>query len=217
MKKRLVKKTHKIKAVIFDMNGVLALGVELKHGTSLSKSFHACVSKELGIEIDSWFDSIDPVYSDSIKGKVSEDKTINTISKNLEMSRPKLEKAIIKTYKKVFRENKELYSYAFQLKKRGFKIGILSDQWPFSKKAIYDNRKIGKFNVVITSCDVGMRKPNKKIYALTLRKLKVNANESIFIDNRDWNTKPAEKLGMKAILFKNNKQTIREIENLLRR
>ena len=206
----------KIKAVIFDMNGVLALGVELKHGTRISKSFHNTISKKLGIGVDTWLDAIDSVYADSIEGKISEKKTLNTISKNLKISPKKLERLIMKFYRKLFKENKELYNYAFQLKRKGYKIAILSDQWPPSKKAIYHKNKIIKFDVVVTSSDVSMRKPNPKIYKLTLKKLKVKARESIFVDNRDWNTKPAEKLGIKTVLFKNNKQAIKEIERLLK-
>jgi FMN phosphatase YigB (HAD superfamily) len=36
----------------------------------------------------------------------------------------------------------------------------------------------------------------------------------LFIDNREWNLKPARKLGMKTILFKNNKQTIKDLKKL---
>ncbi|MEX0920588.1 MAG: HAD family phosphatase [Candidatus Pacearchaeota archaeon] len=207
---------QEIKAVIFDMNGVLSLDVELKPGSSLSKSFHNLMAKSLKIDLDKWVDSIDRVYERSIEGKVSEKKTLNTIAKNLGMEPKKIERIIVKNYKKTFKNNKELYTYAFKLKKRGYKIAILSDQWHFSKKALLDKKKADKFDAVIVSCDVGIRKPDPKIYNLALKKLKVKPSEAVFIDNRDWNTKPAEKLGIKTILFKNNEQTFRELEKILK-
>ncbi|MEX0920877.1 MAG: HAD family phosphatase [Candidatus Pacearchaeota archaeon] len=206
---------NKINAIIFDMNGVLVQGIELKKKTPLSKGFHTLMSKSLKVNLDKWIDSIDTSYAKSIEGKITEKKVLNTIAKNLEITPRKLEKTIIKNYKKLFKDNEELYKYAFELKKRGYKIAILSDQWHFSKKAIYDEKKIKKFDVVVTSCDVGMRKPNPKIYKLTLKKLRVKPHESIFVDNRDWNTEPAEKIGIKTVVFKNNKQAIREMEKLL--
>ncbi len=209
-------KKPKIKAVIFDTNGVLALDIELKHGTILSKSFHAKMAKSLKINLDKWFDAIDTSYAKSIEGKISEKKTLNTIAKNLNFPPKKVEKTIIKNYRKLFKKNKELYRYAFKLKKKGYKIAILSDQWHFSKKAIIDKKHNKKFDTVIVSCDVGMRKPNSKIYKMALKKLKVKPGESIFVDNRDWNLKPAEKLGIKTVLFKNNKQAIKEIEKILK-
>lgn len=209
---------QQIKAVIFDMNGVLALGIDLKKESSgISTGFHNLVAKKLGINPDTWFDAIDSTYADSIEGKISEKKTLEKISKNLDISKTKLEKIIINAYKKLFRENKSLYDYAFKLKKKGYKIAILSDQWHLSKKAIYNPKKIKKFDTAVTSCDAGMRKPNPKIYRLTLKKLKVRPSESIFVDNRDWNLKPARKLGMKAVLFRNTKQAIKDIEKFLKK
>lgn len=210
------KENSKIKAIIFDMNGVLALGIELKRGTASSKGFHSFMANKLNLGLDTWFDAIDTVYADSIEGKVSEKKTLSTISKNLSLVPKRLEKVIIKGYRKLFTENKELYKYAYRLKKRGYKIAILSDQWVFSKKALINEKLLKKFNAVVVSSDIGIRKPNPEIYKLTLKKLGVNPEESIFIDNRKWNLKPAKKLGMKTILFKNNKQAIRETERLLK-
>jgi len=204
MKNRGKKNNFGIKAIIFDMNGVLAIGVNKKQ-KSFSKSFHELMAKSLKINVDTWVDSIDSVYADSIEGKVSEQKVSETISKNLNINKKKLEKIILKNYKKIFKHNKQLFKQALKLKKFGYEIAILSDQWAYSKKVFID-KKTKKFNPVIVSCDVGMRKPNPKIYELTLKKLKLPAKNCLFIDNRDWNIKPAKKLGMKTILFKNNKQ-----------
>lgn len=198
-----------IKAIIFDMNGVLALGIELKQG-SFSKSFHESMARSLKINLDTWMDAIDSVYADSIEGVISGKKVAQTISENLNINKKKLEKIILKNYKKIFKQNKILYKKVFELKKLGYKIAILSDQWSYSKKAFVDNRITKKFDVAIFSCDVGMRKPNPKIYKLALEKLKIEPGESLFIDNRDWNLEPAKKLGMKTILFKNNKQLFQD-------
>ncbi len=209
-------KKSKIKAIIFDMNGVLALGVELKNTSKFSKSFHAMMAKKLKVNLDKWFDAIDTVYAKSIEGKISEKKTLNTIAKNLDVKPKKLEKKIIKSYKKLFVKNKKLYKYTFKLKKQGYQIAILSDQWHFSKKAIIDKKALKKFNKTIISCDVGLRKPDPQIYKLALKKLKINPSQAVFIDNREWNLKPAKKLGMKTILFKDNKQVIRELNKILK-
>lgn len=206
----------KIKALIFDMNGVLALGIELHRGSKSAKSFHTMISKKLGISLDTWFDAIDTTYAKSIEGKIKGQQVGKEISKKLNLPEKELEKIVVKTYKKFFHNNKELYNYAFKKKREDYKIAILSDQWYFSEKAIFDKKLTRKFNVIVSSNDVGMRKPNPKIYKLTLKKLKIKSSEAIFIDNREWNLKPAEKLGIKTVLFKNNKQAIKEIEKILK-
>lgn len=205
----------KIKAVIFDVGGVLEIGESLKtHKNHSSFNVHEYIAKKFKISIDQWFDSIDTTYALSIEGKISKEKTLLVISKNLGTNPRKLEKIIIKAYRRNFKHNRKLYRFAFKLKKRGHKIAILSDQWPISKEALIKKRYSKKFDVLVISCDVGVRKPNPKIYKLVLNKLNLNADETVFIDNQIWNIKPAKKLGMKVILFKDNEQTIKNLQKL---
>lgn len=201
-------KRDDIKAVIFDIGGVLELGINSSYSIKKSKQLgiHSEIAKKLNISIDQYLDAIDTTYADSIKGKISEKKAINIIAKNLKTSEKKLEKLYIKIYKKHFKKNKHLFKQAFKLRKKNYKISILSDQWPISKKALMSSRLYKKFNPIIISCDVGLRKPDKKIYKLILEKLNLKPSQTIFIDNQEWNIKPAKKLGINTILFNNNKQ-----------
>lgn len=204
-----------VKAIIFDIGGVLEIGKNCKitknHRTL---GVHEYISKKFKISPDQWFDSIDAPYVLSIEGKIAKEKVLSVISKNLKTTPKKLERIIVKSYQRHFKHNKKLYKFAFKLKKQGYKIAILSDQWPFSKEALIEKKYAKKFDAIIISCDVGVRKPNPKIYKIILKELKLNAKECVFIDNQTWNIKPAQKLGMKTILFKNNKQAIKDLKKL---
>ena len=212
------KRANEIKALIFDVGGVLALPrypIKGRKGRIVS-GVHSSIAKKLGISLDQYFDSIDTAYVKAIEGKRSGEKVVETTARNLKISKSKLKALYSHAYKTRFKQNKELFRFAFQFKEKGFKIAILSDQWPLSKKALITKELYKKFNPIIVSCDVGMRKPNPKIYRLASKKLKLPAKQIVFIDNREWNIKPAKKLGMKTVLFKNNKQAIEEIEKLLK-
>ncbi len=202
-----------IKVVVFDIGGVLELGDYKKpvRGHQLI-SVHEYISKKLKISLDTWFDAIDSTYSRAIEGTISRQKTLSTIAKNLEVSERKIEKIIIKAYRKNFRTNKKLYKIAQKIKDKGYKISILSDQWYFSKDALMPEKRTKIFSPVLVSCDLGIRKPNPKIYKLLIKKLNVKPGEILFIDNREWNTKPANKLGIKTIIFKDNKQLLKSLE-----
>jgi len=218
--KKPLKNPQKIKAIIFDIGGVLALPkipANLIQNNKLLNGHrkfgvHDYISKTLKIFLDQWFDAIDTTYAKSIEGKISYKAVTKIISKNVGVSPRKLEKIIIRAYKNNFTQNKELYKTAFKLKKQGYKIAILSDQWPLSKKALVPKKYSRKFNVVVISCDVGMRKPDPRIYKWTLKKLNLPAKECLFIDNQKWNTKPAKKLKLNTILYKNNKQLFKELK-----
>lgn len=226
MKQKKEERTNKkkkdksgIKAIIFDINGVLQLE---KYPLSILKiehlGIHEYMAKKFKLDLDSWYDSIDTTYSKSIEGKIDGKKAVRIISKNIATNPKKLERIFIKTYKKFFKKNKELYKTAHALKKKGYLVGVLSDQWHLSKKALI-TKDIKKFDIVIISCDVGIRKPDLRIYKLLIKKIreknrKIKINEILFIDNREWNLKPAHRLGMKVVLFKNNKQVFREMKKL---
>ena len=213
-----VKKANKnqIKALIFDIGGVLALSknpTSIKRGSNMHDlGVHERIAKKLKISIDQWFDTIDSTYADAYVGGVSEHTTIFTTARKLGTSPFKLAEVVIQAYRKNFKQNKKLYKFTFKLKKQGYKIAVLSDQWWLSKRAVVKESYMKKFNVVVISCDVGIRKPNPEIYKLALKKLKTPAKNCLFIDNQIWNLTPGKKLGMKTILFKDNKQLFKELE-----
>lgn len=202
-----------IKAVIFDVGGVL-VGAEVNIKDKKGHGVHEHMSAKLGIKLDTWFDALDTAYAKSIEGKINGKKAIEIIAKNLKINPVKLEKLWIKSYKIHLKRNNGLYKIAYALKRNGYKIGILSDQWYLSDKALITSEDRSNFNPVIVSCEVGMRKPSLKIYRLLIKKLRLKPYEILFIDNRDWNTKPAAKLGIKTILFKNNKQVLKDMKLL---
>lgn len=226
--KVVTKDGQKYKALIFDVGGVLQLPkfpVSLIQDSHLAgvpahcghrnKGVHEYLANKLKVVLDQWFDGIDTVYAKSIEGKISRKQLLKTLSKNFNVSEKKLEKWLVNAYKSFFEVNKELINYAKKLKKKGYKVAILSDQWHFSKDALVTKQMINLFRPIIISCDVGLRKPNPKIYKLTLKKLKIPAKQTIFIDNQQWNMTPAKKLGMKTILFKDNKQLFKQLNRLL--
>ena len=206
-----------INTIIFDMNGVLELGKysqkQLRGHRLLG--VHNNIARKLKISLDQWFYAIDSTYARSIEGTISEKKMLNTISRNVGVSPKRFEKIAVNAHKKHFKENKQLFKRAFKLKKQGYKIAILSDQWPISKKALMPEKYIKKFDEVVVSCDVGVRKPDIKIYRMILKKLKTPAKNCVFIDNQKWNLIPAKKLGMKTILFEENKKTFKKLDKLL--
>jgi HAD superfamily hydrolase (TIGR01509 family) len=63
----------------------------------------------------------------------------------------------------------------------------------------------------VFSHEVGVRKPDQRIYQLLLDKAQVDAGQVIFVDDKDWALVPAGQLGMKTVLFRNSEQVRREL------
>jgi putative hydrolase of the HAD superfamily len=72
------------------------------------------------------------------------------------------------------------------------------------------------FEVVVDSGFVGCRKPDRKIYDLTLERMgKPPAQECLFIDDTDVNCDAARSLGMSVVHYVDNDQAIPEIRAAL--
>ena len=101
----------------------------------------------------------------------------------------------------VHQENVDL---ALKLKQKGYPIYLLSnfpgDQF---EKYRLQNSYIDMFDDRIISGDVGLAKPDKKIYELAVQKFSLIPEESLFIDDKIENTTSAEKLGIKTIHLEN--------------
>ena len=211
-KKNIPKVKSKIKTIFFDVGGVLALGKNSfwKNGKLIPSGVHLDVSEKLKISLDQYLEAIETLFAQSIEGKISEKQAISTISKKLKITEGKLRKLYVWAYKRHLKQNKILHKKALELKKLGYKIGILSDQWYLSEKALILKKVYNKFDLKIISCQVGYRKPNPKIYEIAIKRSESKPEEILFIDNQEWNIPPAKKLGMKTIHFQDNKQLFQE-------
>jgi putative hydrolase of the HAD superfamily len=69
------------------------------------------------------------------------------------------------------------------------------------------------FRIFISSCFVGLRKPESGIYQLAIDVTQINPEQCCFIDDRPLNLECAAKLGMKTIQM----QTLQQLREELRR
>ena len=96
--------------------------------------------------------------------------------------------------------NEGISEIVYSLKNR-YKLAIISNtmkEHKFEKKGIF-----ALFDVVILSCDVGLTKDGTDIFLMAAKKLQVNPEECLFIDDIPQFVEVAESVGMKGILFEN--------------
>jgi len=70
------------------------------------------------------------------------------------------------------------------------------------------------FDVFLSSCYLGLRKPDPKIFELALDVLQRDADEVAFIDDRQHNCDAAAALGIHAIRYQDEAQCVRALEHL---
>jgi putative hydrolase of the HAD superfamily len=112
--------------------------------------------------------------------------------------------------------NERLIAYMRGLHERGYKLAICTNnvrEWEARWRAMLPVDEI--FDVVVDSAFVGSRKPEPRIYEITLEQLGTGPGATLFIDDVEINCQAARELGMPAIRFRSTDQAIQEIEAAL--
>jgi putative hydrolase of the HAD superfamily len=112
--------------------------------------------------------------------------------------------------------NEPLIEHMRGLRARGYKMAICTNnvrEWEQLWRAKLPVDEI--FDVVVDSAFVGCRKPERRIYEITLERLGVAPGAALFIDDFEINCNAATELGMTAVWFRSSEQAIEEIEAAL--
>jgi putative hydrolase of the HAD superfamily len=95
----------------------------------------------------------------------------------------------------------------------GLRTALLSNSWGM---ADYPRHLFpGMFDAVVISGEVGMRKPEERIFRHAAGLLGLDPAECVFIDDIDVNIKAAEAIGMTAILHHDPPATLARLGELL--
>jgi putative hydrolase of the HAD superfamily len=116
--------------------------------------------------------------------------------------------------------NPPMIRYLAELRGRGLRTALLTNnvrEWePLWRAKLPQLDEI--FELVVDSAFVGMRKPERRIYELTLERLGdgLRGVECLFVDDLEVNCDAARALGMTAVRFEDSEQAIAELESALR-
>ena len=112
--------------------------------------------------------------------------------------------------------HQENVNLALKLKQKGYPIYLLSnfpgDQF---EKYRLQNSFLDEFDDRIISGDVGLAKPDIKIYQLAIKKFNLNPEESLFIDDKIENTRGAEQVGIETIQLQKPEDLDKEIRKFI--
>jgi len=111
--------------------------------------------------------------------------------------------------------NVELAEFIATLRPR-YKIALLSNSFLGAREREQERYHFQDLtDLIIYSHEVGLAKPDKRIFQLTCERLGLPPHETIFLDDYEPNITAAREFGMQAILFRDTGQAIAEICALL--
>lgn len=209
----MVETGPQIEAIVSDFGGVLT--------TPLLHSF-AAIQDDIGISAESLGLAMRNNLAEGEemplfrleRGEISEDEFLEHLTDGLEPilgHRPQLHH-----FRHMFFDaldpNEPLFELMRELKARGLTMALLTNnvrEWEPLWRSMLPIDEV--FETVVDSAFVGCRKPEARIYELTLERIGVAAEACLFIDDLTTNCEGAEAAGMNAIHFRDNEQTIAAI------
>jgi putative hydrolase of the HAD superfamily len=208
----------RITTVISDFGGVLT--------TPLIQSF-AAVQDETGVQFEELGNAMTRIQEEDGRhplfeletGRLSETDFLRKLGDALEPAlghRPELHR-FREIYFDALHPNEPMIDLMRQAKERGYRMGLLTNnvrEWEPVWRTMLPVDEI--FEVVVDSGFVGMRKPDREIYDLTLERMGgPSPPECLFIDDTDVNCDTARELGMSAVHYRENNQAMTDIRRAL--
>ncbi len=183
--------TSKIKNIVFDIGNVLVKWAPHE----LIKSVFPDRDPEAFLK------QIRPAWIDLNLGKISEAQAIILYHKQLNLSKDELQ-----CFMNEVRKNQTFIPGSIELLQKLYNLGFPLYSITDNIKEIMDYHKANSnflqyFKGIISSSDVGILKPDKRIFQCLLDKYQLTAAESIFIDDLVQNVEGAKSVGMQAFQF----------------
>jgi epoxide hydrolase-like predicted phosphatase len=202
-----------IEAIVSDFGGVLT--------TPLLGSFMAfqdttgIATEDLGKAMAAIAeeDGENPLYRLE-RGDITEAAFLERLAEGLEPllgHRPELHR-----FKEIYFEaldpNEQMIGLMRELKAEGYRMAMLTNnvrEWEPLWRSMLPVDEI--FETVVDSGFVGVRKPEARIYELTLERIGLPAEACLFVDDLAHNCEGARAAGMQAVHFRDNEQAIADI------
>jgi epoxide hydrolase-like predicted phosphatase len=209
---------ERVGAVISDFGGVLTSPL---HGAFQAFQDSSGISlEELGKAMAALADrrGINPLF-ELETARMTEAEFLGELAAQLtdQLGRPVTLDGFGERYFANLEPNQPMVDYMRSLRERGYKLAICTNnvrEWEGRWRQMVPVDEI--FDVVVDSAFVGMRKPERQIYELTLARLGVEAPAALMIDDIELNCQAARDLGIRAVWFQDAEQAIADTEAALR-
>jgi FMN phosphatase YigB (HAD superfamily) len=187
-----------IKAIIFDCFGVLTTDVWRAFIDSLPPTADVERARDLNHALDA--------------GMISQAEFLQGVAEATGVAAPEIEKTLGGEVVK----NLPLLGYIGELKQQGYAIGLLSNissNWIQSQFLTPAERDL--FDEMILSYEVGMTKPDPRIFMLACERLRVGPHEAVLVDDIEGYIAAAQAEGLKGVVYRDLEQLKQALSVLL--
>ena len=196
-----------IRAVFFDLGGVI---VRTEYQTPREH-----LAERLGME----YDDLNRIVFDSETGHQASIGVITSVQHW---------EAVMKRLKRPYEEmsairdefyagdivDRQILDFLRSLRGK-YKTGLISNAWGDLRDYLVREKMDDAFDHIIISAEVGVAKPEAKIFQIALKQAEVSPNEALFVDDFYVNIEGCEKVGIQGIHFTDAGSTLKQLKLLL--
>jgi putative hydrolase of the HAD superfamily len=196
-------------------------GLLLDMGGVLTTDFFASISahcRRLGLPPDRFREvvSSDPtgrrLYHQIERGEISQATFERAIAERLGVE----SRGLLRGFLADARPNHAMINAADRARAVGIRTGVITNSWGTEPYNPYESYGLAeRFDVVVISGEVGLRKPEPAIYELAAERLGLPPSACVYVDDIERNLPAARTLGMATIHHVNNAETLNQLERLL--
>jgi epoxide hydrolase-like predicted phosphatase len=110
--------------------------------------------------------------------------------------------------------DRELLDFIRSLRPRHY-TGLISNAWSDLREYIEEQKFADAFEHMVISAEVGVTKPEARIYQLALEQAGVSPDEAVFVDDLLENIEGCQAVGMHGIHFHDALEAMSELKKLL--
>lgn len=96
-----------------------------------------------------------------------------------------------------------------------YRTAMISNAWSDLRDFITRQKIADAFDEIVVSAEVGIMKPDPRIYHLALQRLGIAPQEAVFVDDFRENVEAARAIGMHAVHFVQPQAALQELKRLL--
>lgn len=196
------------RAVIVDFGGVLVRSEDPRPRQDLAR--------DLGLSVEALEDLI--FASDlswrAQRGEIPEPAFWRAVGERLGLFDPEAVDRLRARFFAGDRRNEALVAALRRWKGR-VALGLISNAWSGLREVLRRLGLLDLFDVVVISAEVGLLKPDPRIYRLALERLQVPPPMAAFVDDLPENVEAARALGLYGIRFQDTEVALRQLQGWL--
>lgn len=195
------------KAFLFDYDGVYTPGAD-------NDWVYARLARNIDVPFPTAAAWLGEIWVPFLKGTMNEDEVWDFLESQYGKPIGPTQRDIWFTWDEL-KPHEDMVEEVGRLKAAGYTVGVLSNIFPNTKRTIEAHGGYDQFDLVVTSCDLGYKKPQPEIFQAALRRLNgIKPEEVVFLDDREPNANACEEHGMKGIHVTDHQQAIDDIRAL---